>query len=224
MTFEFDDLAVFDTGRNRDTQGLAPHRKGLLMRNRSLTQGQRQLGLNILPPIAGTTPGGRRGSASVFPEKFLEKVGESTATLSESVGEMGAVGRIPIGTPCPGFMVAGLRAIGFLTGLKLIGMFPLFAIGIVFLPLLRVAQHFIGLIQLLELLRGLRVGLVEVRVIFTGQLPVGFLDFLLRCVFIDAQYAIIINIRHIVSIFYFTVPFTFRANRYRLNPCKICAD
>lgn len=39
MSFKFDNLTVFHTGRNSDTQCLSTYGKGLLMRNGCLTQG-----------------------------------------------------------------------------------------------------------------------------------------------------------------------------------------
>src|SRR5439155_12435715 len=51
---------------------------------------------------------------------------------------------------------------------------------VVALPLGRVREHLVGLVDLLEPGLGLRVALVHVRVVFAGQLPVGGLDVLGR--------------------------------------------
>lgn len=99
---------------------------------------------------------------------------------------MCSVSRIPIGTVSTGSTTSTLRTISFLPGLKLIGVFPLLSIGIVFLSLLGVAQYFVGLIQLLEFLLGRGVIGIQIGVIFASQLSVCFLNIVLSCVFIDA--------------------------------------
>lgn len=47
-------------------------------------------------------------------------------------------------------------------------------------PLLLVGQHFVGLIDLLELGLGILVTGVQVGVVFFGQLTVGFFQFVVR--------------------------------------------
>ena len=81
--------------------------------------------------------------------------------------------------------------------LKLIGMFPVFAIFVVFLTLFRIAQYFVGFIHLLELSFCRRVILVQVRMIFLGQLPVCLLDFILSGITVYSQNLIVINKCHI---------------------------
>jgi hypothetical protein len=50
------------------------------------------------------------------------------------------------------------------------------AVGVVALPLLRVAEDAVGLGRFLELLLGFLVPLVAIGVVLEGQLPVGRLD------------------------------------------------
>ncbi len=64
---------------------------------------------------------------------------------------------------------------------------PFFAVGVVDAPLLQVAQYFIGLGGLLESGFGLGIALIMIRVMLHGQLAVGLLDCLRRCVFGDAE-------------------------------------
>jgi len=60
--------------------------------------------------------------------------------------------------------------------------------------LLRIAEHLVGLVDLLELLLGLLVAGVHVRVVLPRQLFVCFFDLVLRCALADAENLIIISL------------------------------
>ena len=57
---------------------------------------------------------------------------------------------------------------------------------------LRIGQHLVGLVDLLELLLGLLVAGVHIRVVFAGQLFICFFDLVLRCALTDAKDFVII--------------------------------
>ena len=57
---------------------------------------------------------------------------------------------------------------------------------------LGIGQDLIGLVDLLELLLGLFIAGVHVRVVFPGQLFICFFDFILRGALLDAQHLVII--------------------------------
>ena len=97
---------------------------------------------------------------------------------------MRTVGRIPITAIFPSCTTS--CAIGFLLSLKLIGMFPMFTVGIVFFPLLGITQYFIGFIQLLEFLFCRRVIRIQIGMIFASQFPIGFFYIFLTRIFINA--------------------------------------
>jgi hypothetical protein len=63
--------------------------------------------------------------------------------------------------------------------------------------LLRVAQHLVGLLRLLEVLLGLRVVRIAVRVPLHGEAPVGLLQVLLAGVAVDAQHFVVVALRHL---------------------------
>src|SRR5688572_5767959 len=63
-------------------------------------------------------------------------------------------------------------------------------------PLLRVGQHFVGLVGLLEMLLGLRVVRIAVRMPLHGQLPVGLLDVLFGRVPVYAEHLVVVALRH----------------------------
>src|SRR6266850_3592760 len=63
---------------------------------------------------------------------------------------------------------------------------------VVALPALGIRQDLVGLGDLVELLRGVR-GLVHVRVVLPGELPVGAADLLLRRVPLEAQKGVVIG-------------------------------
>jgi len=62
--------------------------------------------------------------------------------------------------------------------------------------LLRVREHLVGLLRLLELLLGLRVVRIAVRMEFHGQLAVGLLDLFFGSVAIDAEDFVIVAFSH----------------------------
>ena len=66
-----------------------------------------------------------------------------------------------------------------LLSFELVGMFPVFTVLVVFLPFFRVAQYFIGFVDLLEFPVSIRIVRIQVRMIFTGQLLVRFFDVVL---------------------------------------------
>src|SRR6266540_2001662 len=65
--------------------------------------------------------------------------------------------------------------------------------GVVALPLLRVAEHAVGLGDLLEALLSVRVAGVEVRVVLARQLAVGALDLLGRGIAADAEHGVVVG-------------------------------
>nr|pir Rot(57) protein - fruit fly (Drosophila melanogaster) [Drosophila melanogaster]CAA54836.1 Rot(57) [Drosophila melanogaster]CAA64530.1 l(2)rot [Drosophila melanogaster]CAA66722.1 lethal(2)relative of tid [Drosophila melanogaster] len=66
------------------------------------------------------------------------------------------------------------------------------AIGVVLTALLLVAEHFVGLGDLLELAARIRILLVRVRMVLLGQLVVGFLDVLAVGVLGNAQRGVVV--------------------------------
>ncbi len=64
-------------------------------------------------------------------------------------------------------------------------------------PFLIIAENLISFGSLLELLLGLLVAGILVRMILEGLLPVGLLDLILRSALAYAQYFIIVSLRHV---------------------------
>ena len=62
--------------------------------------------------------------------------------------------------------------------------------------LLRVGEHLVGLLGLLEFLFGILVVRIAVRVVLHGQLAVGLLDFVVASVAIDAEDFVVIPFGH----------------------------
>ena len=61
-----------------------------------------------------------------------------------------------------------------------VGVYPRMAELVILGPFLLVGQHLIGLVDLFELSLGFFVARIHVRVVLLGQLPVGFLQFIVR--------------------------------------------
>ena len=70
---------------------------------------------------------------------------------------------------------------------------PVVPVGVVTPALVRIAEHFIGLGGLLELLLTLGVVLVDVGMVLPRQLAVGFLDLLEVCVALDSQHVVVVT-------------------------------
>ena len=87
------------------------------------------------------------------------------------------------------------------TGATHVGIDPGVAVLVVGRLLLRVGQHLVGFLDLLEL--GLRflggITLVAVRVVFHGQLAVGLLDFVVAGIARNAEHFVIVAFRHDTS-------------------------
>lgn len=94
--------------------------------------------------------------------------------------------------------LAPVEAGGIAAG-PLIGV-PVGAQPVVLLTLLRVAQHLVGLVGLLEAGLGLLVVRVDVRVILARQLAVRFLDLFLVCVLIHAQDLVVVFVIHVLPV------------------------
>ena len=67
---------------------------------------------------------------------------------------------------------------------------------VVLLSFFRIAQYGVSLADLLEFVFGLFVALVLVRVVFQGELPVGFFDFLGGRGFGHAEPFVVVRFRH----------------------------
>ena len=113
-------------------------------------------------------PLGAGAGTAAAAEAAAEKAAEDVAQVAE-VEARGAVA--PAGAASPG-AIAGVYA----------GEAELVIPGL----LVRVGQHLVGLIDLLELLLGLLVAGVHVRVVLPGQLFIGFFDLFLRGPLADA--------------------------------------
>ena len=59
--------------------------------------------------------------------------------------------------------------------------------------LIGIGQHLVGLVDLLELLLGLLVAGVHIRMVFPGQLFICFFDFVLRGTLLDAEHLVIVS-------------------------------
>ena len=81
-------------------------------------------------------------------------------------------------------------------GFKLFSMLPVLTIFVILLTLLRITQHFVGLINRLKLLLGRRIIRIQIWMILAGQLTKSLLNIILRCRFVHSKYFIIINICH----------------------------
>ena len=104
-----------------------------------------------------------------------------TEHLFEEVGEPASV-YISVGRPercMEAAITSVVAAILLLLRLIFICMFPVLAIFIIFLPLLRITQNLVGFINLLKLPMGFRVIRIQVRMIFAGKLFKSLLDVLL---------------------------------------------
>ena len=62
--------------------------------------------------------------------------------------------------------------------------------------LLAVAQDFVRFLGFLEMMFGVLVVRVAIRMIFHGEAPVGLLDLGLPRIFADTQYFVVIPLRH----------------------------
>ena len=84
-------------------------------------------------------------------------------------------------------------------GTEILALLPVLAEPVVFLTFFRVFQYLVGFVDFLETLLGVR-RLVDVRMIFAGQLAIGPLDILLLGVTVHAQYLVIVFVccSHIV--------------------------
>ena len=78
------------------------------------------------------------------------------------------------------------------TSARLLGLFPLRPEAVIGLPLLRVAEHLVGLAQLLELLGSSGVAGVHVRVVFARELSERLLDLFIRRVPLHAQHLVVV--------------------------------
>ena len=79
-------------------------------------------------------------------------------------------------------------------GFKLFSMLPVLTIFVILLTLLRITQHFVGLINRLKLLLGRRIIRIQIWMILAGQLTKSLLNIILRCRFVHSKNFIIINI------------------------------
>ena len=137
-----------------------------------LFEGDGQVGLDIAAPPWGVGVG-PAGPAAEAPEEAIEDVGEVEAPLE--------------GAAAPGAAAE-------------VGVYPRVAELVVPGPLLLVGEDLVGLVDLLELLLGLLVPGVQVRVVLLRQLPVCFFDLVLRGALLYAQHLVIIAfLRQVVS-------------------------
>ena len=131
-------------------------------------KGHRYAGADALAPL------GRVGIAALpAAEAATEKAAEDVAQVAEVEPARAAV------------CAASARAVA--------GVYPGKAELVIPRLFLRIGQHLVGLVDLLELLLRLFVAGVHVRMVLARQFFVGFFDLILRCTFADAQHLIIIT-------------------------------
>ena len=118
------------------------------------------------------TPLGGIGVAALAAEAAAEKAAEYIAQVAEV--KAAAIGAAP-----------GSRAV--------VGVYPGKTELIVAGLFLRVGQDLVGLIDILELLLGLLIAGVHVRVVLPGQLLICFFNFVFRSAFLNAQHLVIIS-------------------------------
>ena len=158
----------------------------------------------ILPAETGI---GTASAARTMTEHLFEEVWETTGITAR---KFLAVGRIPIRTASVRTKsrtrtsktgtskspeASGLLLCPLLR-LKLVGMFPVFTIFIIFLSLFRITQHLIRLVDSLKLILGRSIVRIQVRMVLARQLAERFLDVILRCLFVHSKDLIVINISH----------------------------
>src|SRR5205807_2640421 len=134
-----------------------------------LLEGDRRLALDVLPAAGARLESGPAGWGSGPAEHPVEEIGEGTVgaeQLLELLGIDGAV--LDLRTPGSGGRRA--RAAGLFPGGDLL---PVRAVGVVLLPLLRVAEDLMGLVDLLEALDRTRVVGIDVGMVLAGELAEG---------------------------------------------------
>ena len=147
--------------------GLAAlHRHGFLAAEGGLREVHGHAGPDALAPAGSAAP------LLAAAEAAAEEAAENVAQVAE------------IEAACP-VSAALARAI--------VGVHPGEAELVIFLALIGIGQHLVGLVDLLELLLGLLVAGVHVRVILPGQLFVCFFDLVLAGALFNAQDLVIIS-------------------------------
>ena len=126
-----------------------------------------KIGLIILTFELRTSAAPRSGFLT---EQRRKEIREASTT--KAIGKI-VIARITLGILLtvlllllPGISMPGL--------LKLIGMLPVFAVLIVFLAFLRIAQNLVGFVDLLKFFIGLCIVRIEVGLVFPGQFPMLF--------------------------------------------------
>src|SRR5580765_5509042 len=127
------------------------------------------------------------------PEKGAEEVGERALVTSEHVGDFLLGHRTEAGAARGRRPLAAKRASRCLSGaLRLLVLTPVRAQLVVFAALFRIAEHLVGLVDLLE--AGLRrlVARIDVGVVLPGELAERLLDLFFRGGFADAKRRVVI--------------------------------
>src|SRR5690606_20892109 len=133
----------------------------------------------VLPPKA------RRSAIGAAPrkataKKFFKEIRILARVIITVVVEIIALERILSRS-------SGIRtAILLLRLFILFTMLPIFAILIVFLTLVRIGQHFVGLIDFLKFLLSLLVIWIQIRMKLAGKFSICFFDVLLAGCFIQS--------------------------------------
>src|SRR5689334_3734069 len=95
-------------------------------------------------------------------KKRFKEIRETSFIITKKFGALSA--RLPL----PLLMMS--------CSLKFLGMFPVFSVLVIFFSFFRITQNFIGFIDLLKFFMRLFVVRIYVRVIFSRQFPVSFLN------------------------------------------------
>src|SRR5882724_1146360 len=175
------------------------------MRGVGIFQAEGQLCMQILSPEFSAAASPRSSGPS---EEGLEEIREFAAffkfaaieTTASRTAKTFPETSCAAGAPssCAGALLSSSSATGALGFFECFGMLPVFAVLIVLLPFVRVAQYFVGFVDLLKFLIGFFIGGVQVGMKFPGQLTVCIFNLLRLGVLIHSQYLIIIDEVHVL--------------------------
>ena len=202
MPFQFDHLAVLYARRDGDPDILPIDAKGLLVGARSVRQAKLQFGLVIgVPGIWPVRlPRRRSGQTSIQKSPKIRCRRQNRRPLLQSLRprrrshrrnhcyRTGSAG-IPTAPASP-------RLSCLFEGFRVL---PVLTVLVVFLSFLRVAQHLVGFVDLLEFFMGFLVIGIEIGVVFSSQFAVGGAYLFLRRIFGNAQGLVIIDEIHVPS-------------------------
>src|SRR5690606_21815102 len=171
VALDADGLPVLHPGGDGDADGLAVHGERLLFGACGGAQVHAQLGVVVVPAEARAAAALAEHGA----EDVLEVLFRPGALPAEGIAAL-ASGK-----------AAACRGLFALRRLDLVGVLPLVAVPVVLPAAFGVAQHLVGLVDLLELALGLLVVGVEVGMVLARQPTVGLLDLVARGLAVHAQ-------------------------------------